>query len=70
MRRRPVVAILMLIFAMILTLPVRAQQRHVGPSGAGPRPNAVRPYVAHAATALTPPGARQERASVAQTSAF
>jgi hypothetical protein len=45
MRRRPVVTILMLIIAMILTAPLRAQQKSVGPSGAGPRPNAVRPYV-------------------------
>jgi hypothetical protein len=45
MRRRPVAPIPMLIIAMILTMPLRAKQRHVGPSSAGPRPNAVRPYV-------------------------
>jgi hypothetical protein len=44
MRRRLVVTILMLVIALILTLPVRAQQKTVGPSSAGPRPNAVRPY--------------------------
>src|SRR5271157_5445281 len=56
MRRRPVVTILMLIVAMILTLPLQAQQKNVGPSGAGPRPNAVRPYVACAGAmpALSP----------------
>src|SRR5271157_1089537 len=49
MWRRPVVTILMLIIAVILPLAPRAQQKNVGPSGAGPRPNAVRPYVASAA---------------------
>ena len=64
MWHRPVVIILMLIIAMILALPLRAQQNpvapgfsparaYVGPSSAGPRPNAVRPYVACAA-ALAP----------------
>jgi len=42
-----------------LALPLRAQQKSVGPSSAGPRPNAVRPYVACAAAALTPPGVLQ-----------
>ena len=36
MRRRPVVTILMLIIAMILTLPMRAQQEPVAPTGTGP----------------------------------
>ena len=58
MWRRPAVTIPMLI-AVILTLPLRAQQKTVGPSSAGPRPNAVRPYGACAATALAPPGAQQ-----------
>jgi len=61
MWRRPVVPVLMLIPAMILALPARAQQRNVEPSGAGPRPNAVRPYVAcAAATAAPPPRAQQQ----------
>ena len=49
MRRRPVVTIVILVISIILTPPRRAQQNSVGPSGAGPRPNAVRPYVACAA---------------------
>jgi len=65
MRPRPVVTIPLLVISVILTLSLRAQQKNVGPSSAGPRPNAVRPYVACAAAVLTPPGARQERASVA-----
>ena len=52
--------ILILVISIILTLPRRAQQKSVGPSGAGPRPNAVRPYVACAAAVLTPPGAQQK----------
>jgi len=36
MRRRPVVLILMLVIAMILTLPMRAQQGPVAPTGTGP----------------------------------
>ena len=89
MWRQPLVTILMLIIAMILTLPMRAQQkpvgpglsparadvaaslprhggvkpplRNVGPSGAGPRPNAVRPYVAcAAAVSALPPRAQQK----------
>jgi hypothetical protein len=60
-RRRPVVTILMLIIAVILTLPLRAQQKNVGPSSAGPRPNAVRPYVACAgAMPALPPRAQQK----------
>ena len=47
MRRRPVVTILMLISAMILTLPLRAQQKPVAP-GFSP----ARAYVA----ALVPVG--------------
>jgi len=38
--------------------PAWARQWNVGPSGAGPRPNAVRPYVTRAAV-LAPPGVRQ-----------
>ena len=60
MWRRPVVTILMLVIPTILTLPLRAQQKSAGPSSAGPRPNAVRPYVACAAAALAPPGAQEK----------
>jgi len=61
MWHRPVVPILMLIMAVILTLPLRAKQENVGPSSAGPRPNAVRPYVASAAAMpALPPRAQQK----------
>ena len=40
---------LMLATELIFALATWAQQKSVGPSGAGPRPNAVRPYVASAA---------------------
>ena len=49
MWRRPVVTTLMLMIALILALPAGAREKNVGPSGTGPRPNAVRPYVACAA---------------------
>jgi hypothetical protein len=38
MRRRPVVIILMLIVAVILTLPVRAQQKPVAPGFSPAKP--------------------------------
>ena len=73
MWRQPVVSILTLITAMILTLPVQARQKSVGPSGAGPWPNArrrhsgfgasatVRPYIACAgALPALPPQAQQK----------
>jgi hypothetical protein len=50
----------MLIIVLICSLPAQARQENVGPSGAGPRPNAVRPYVACALAMLaTPTGAQQ-----------
>jgi len=61
MWRRPFVTIRILVIPMILTLPLRAQQRHVGPSGAGPRPNAVRPYAACAAAMPALPPRAQQR---------
>src|SRR5271157_2432041 len=61
MWRRPFVTIRILVIPMILTLPLRAQQRHVGPSGAGPRPNAVRPYAACAAAMPALPPQAQQR---------
>ncbi|HMD84530.1 MAG TPA: hypothetical protein VKO18_07490 [Terriglobia bacterium] len=70
MRFRKTPNFLILATGLVFALSLWAQQKSVGPSGAGPRPNAVRPDVAGAAGVLTPPGARQERASVAQTSAF
>ena len=65
MRFRKPLTFLILATGLVFALPAWAQQKNVGPSSAGPRPNAVRPYVACAAAVLTPPGARQERASVA-----
>jgi hypothetical protein len=61
MWRRPVVTTLMLVTAIILTLPLRAKQESVGSSSAGPRPNAVRPYAA-CATAMPalPPRAQKK----------
>ena len=49
MWRRPVTNIVLLTITVILTPPLLAQHMNVGPSSAGPRPNAVRPYVACAA---------------------
>jgi len=61
MWRRAVLTILMLMIALILALPASAREKNVGPSGAGPRPNAVRPYVACAAAmAALPPQAQQK----------
>jgi hypothetical protein len=50
-----------LILALFFALPGWAQQKNVGLSGAGPRPNAVRPYVACAAAfPALPPQAQQK----------
>jgi len=50
-----------LILAMAFALPTWAHQKNVGPSSAGPRPNAVRPYVACAgAMPALPPRAEQK----------
>jgi hypothetical protein len=52
---------LMLVMGLAFALPAWAQQKSVGPSGAGPRPNAVRPYVACAAVMpALPPRAQQK----------
>ena len=51
----------MLVMALILTLPTLAQPKNVGPSSAGPRPNAVRPYVACAATMAALPAQAQQK---------
>jgi hypothetical protein len=59
MRFRKTLIFLRLATALVIALPAWAQQEDVGPSGAGPRPNAVRPYVACAAV-LTPPAVPQE----------
>jgi len=48
MWRRPAVTILNLFLLVMMPLPARAR-RNVGPSSVGPRPNAVRPYIARAA---------------------
>ena len=61
MRHRPVSTVFILWISLILTLPAPAQQKSVGPSGAGPGPNAVRPYVACAAAMpALPPQAQQK----------
>ncbi len=44
MRFRKTLTFLILATALVFALPAWAQQKCVGPSGAGPRPNAVRPY--------------------------
>ena len=49
MRFRKTLTILILATALIVAPFAGAQQKNVGPSSAGPRPNAVRPYVARAA---------------------
>ena len=56
MRFRKTLTSLILANALVFALSARAS---VGPSGAGPRPNAVRPYVACAAV-LAPPAVPQE----------
>ena len=61
MWRRPVVAVLIIVIPVISTLPIRAEQKGVGPSGAGPRPNAVRPYVACAAAMPALPAQAQQK---------
>ena len=60
MRFRKTLTFLMLVTALVFALPAWAEQKSVGASGAGPRPNAVRPYVACAAAVLTPPGVSQK----------
>jgi len=46
----------------LLLLSALAGQGNVGPSSAGPRPNAVRPYIACAAAQVASPGAPQTSA--------
>ena len=85
MRHWPGTTVLMFIIAVIPAPPASARQKNVGPSGAGPRPNAVRPYVACAAlkgggavaavsdrrTAVgTPPLQKAERRSALQSAAL
>jgi biotin carboxyl carrier protein len=61
MRFRKTLIFLTLATALVIALPAWAQQKSVGPSGAGPRPNAVRPYVACAAAMpALPPRAQQK----------
>jgi len=60
MRFRKTLGFLILATALTFALSAWARQKSVGPSSAGPRPNAVRPYVACAAAALAPPGAQQK----------
>jgi len=61
MWRRPVITIVLLIITVILASTLGARQKNVGPSSAGPRPNAVRPYVAcSAAMPALPPRAQQK----------
>jgi hypothetical protein len=49
MRFRKTLTFFILATALIIAPFAGAQQKNVGPSSAGPRPNAVRPYVACAA---------------------
>jgi tetratricopeptide (TPR) repeat protein len=61
MRFRKTLASLTLATALVFAQPAWAQQKSVAPSGAGPRPNAVRPYIAcAAATPALPPRAQQK----------
>jgi len=60
MAHRRIAASVVLVTTLILTLPVLARQKNVGPSSAGPRPNAVRPYVAGDTMLATPAGAQQK----------
>ncbi len=61
MRFRKALTFLILATVLVFALPAWAQQKSVGPSGAGPRPNAVRPYVACAAAMpALPPRAQQK----------
>src|SRR5208282_3452877 len=61
MRFLKTLTFLMLATGLVFVLPAWAQQKSVGPSGAGPRPNAVRPYVACAgAMPALPPQAQQK----------
>ena len=63
MKHWPAMTVFISIIAVTLVPPVSTRQKNVGPSGAGPRPNAVRPYVAYAAAMLaTPPGGQQSSA--------
>jgi len=58
MRFRKSLTFHILALTLVFALPARA---NVGPSGAGPRPNAVRPYVACAAAMpALPPRAQQK----------
>ena len=85
MRFPKTLAFLILATALVFALPAWARQKNVGPSSAGPRPNAVRPYIACAAlmgggavaavsdrrTAVgTPPLQKAERRSALQSAAL
>ena len=61
MRFRKTLTFLILATGLVFALPAWAQQKSVGPSSAGPRPNAVRPHVAcGAAMPALPPRAQQK----------
>ena len=68
MAHRRIAASVVLVTTLILTLPVLARQKNVGPSSAGPRPNAVRPYVAGDTMLATPAGAQQKPFTQGQVS--
>ena len=61
MRHWPVTIVLMLMIAMIFVVPAPARQKNVGPSGAGPRPNAIRSYIACAAAMPALPPRSQQK---------
>ena len=61
MRFRRTLTFLILAIGSVFALPAWARQKNVGPSSAGPRPNAVRPYLACAAAMpALPPRAQQK----------
>jgi Flp pilus assembly protein TadD len=61
MRFRKTLTFLTWATALVFALPAGAQQKNVVPSGAGPRPNAVRPYVACAAAVPALPPRAQHK---------
>jgi hypothetical protein len=69
MRFRKTLTFLILAMGLVFALSAWAQQKSVGPSGAGLRPNAVRPYVAcTAAMPALPPRAQQKPVAPGGTS--
>ncbi|HMD83730.1 MAG TPA: tetratricopeptide repeat protein [Terriglobia bacterium] len=61
MRFRKTLTFLILATGLVFAPSARAQQKSVGPSSAGPRPNAVRPYVAGAGAMPAPPPRAEQK---------